>query len=184
MAIEKTFKPTKGVDIPEGTHVGLFAGLIHLGTQRSEYEGNVSYKDTVLVKFELQDVLMDDGRPVTITKRETNSSGAKSNLLKLVKAIKGSSNVADGVDFEDMVGLPVLLEITHSAKGNAKIKGYMSVPDILKKTVKPLMGNPVLLFDVEQISETELQDMPEWLQKVINERVQGDNKDVDDSVDF
>lgn len=183
MPVEKKFVPKKGVEIQEGTHVGLFAGLIHLGTQRNEYEGKVSYKDQVLLKFELPDTTMDDGRPVTISKRETNSGGAKSNMLKLVKALKGTKDLDDGVDYEELIGQPVMLEISHTNKGNASIKGYMPVPDFLKKTMKPLMVEPVLLFDVEQISDKELEAMPEWLQKLINERVQ-DGKDYNEETNY
>lgn len=183
MSVEKKFVPKKGVEIPEGPQVGLFAGLIHLGTQRNEYEGKVSYKDQVLLKFELPDVTMDDGRPVTLTKRETNSSGAKSNMLKLVRALKGTKNLDSGVDYEELVGLPVTLQIAHTSKGSAKIESYTPVPDVLKKTVKPLMTEPVLLFDVEAISDKELEAMPEWLSKLINERVTTDG-DVDEGANY
>lgn len=183
MAVEKKFIPKKSVEIPEGTQVGLFAGLIHLGTQRNEYEGKVSYKDQVLLRFELPDIILEDGRPITITKRETNSGGAKSNMLKLVKALKGTKDLEDGVDYEELVGQPVMLEIAHTSKGNAKIDGYMPVPEFLKKTVKPLMTEPVLLFDVENISDKELEAMPDWLQKLINERVQ-DDKDFNEGTNY
>jgi len=183
MPVEKKFVERKGVEIPEGTQVGLFAGLIHLGTQRNEYEGKVSYKDQVLLRFELPDVTLEDGRPITITKRETNSAGAKSNMLKLVRALKGTKDLEDGVDYEELIGQPVMLEIAHTAKGNAKIDGYMPVPEFLKKTVKPLMTEPQLLFDVEQISDKELEAMPEWLRELINKRVQ-EGGDIDEGANY
>ena len=175
MAVDSKFVPKKGVEIPEGPQVALFAGLVHLGTQRNEYEGKVSYKDQVLFRFELPEVTLDDGRPVILTKRETNSAGAKSNVLKLVRALKGSKDIKDGVDYEEMIGAPLLLQVGHTAKGNAKIDAYTPIPSQMKNSIKPLMSDPMLFFDVETISDKDKEKMPEWLQKLINERVQDDS---------
>jgi len=183
MPVEKKFIPKKGIDIEEGSYIGLFAGLIHLGIQRNEYQGEVSYKDQVLLKFELPDILLEDGRPIIITKRETNSGGAKSNMLKLVKALSNSSDITNGVDYEELVGKPLMLDIKHSAKGSAKISGYMPVPKHLKAGIKPLMNEPVLLFDVEHISDKELETMPEWLRELINKRVQ-DEGNVEEGANY
>lgn len=183
MAVNKKFKGDKGFVIEEGTHVGLFLGLVHLGIQRGEFEGVVSYKDQVLIKFELPDVLSDKGTPLTLSKRVTNSSHSKAELMKAVKALSGNSNVDEGVDFEELVGSPVMLEVGHSKSGGAKIVGYMPVPAALKKTIKPLMGEPVLLFDVEKISDKELEKMPEWLRKVINER-SGNEPETNEDVNY
>lgn len=183
MAVDKIFKQQKGIEVPEGSTLGLFLGLVHLGVQKNEYEGVVNYVDQVLLKFELPDQVLEDGRPITLTKRERNSTSPKSNMLKFIKAINGSKNLENGIDFEEQLGKPVLLEIKHTAKGSPSIGSYMSAPESMKKNLKPLINEPTLLLDVEEISSKELEDMPEWLQKVINGRVRG-NGDVNEESNY
>lgn len=182
MAVDNIFKPKKSVEISAGTQVGLFAGLIHLGTQKSDYKGEVTYKDQLLFQFELPDVLLGDGRPYVISKRETHSTGSKSNLLKIMKALNQGKSVDEGISWESKLGKPIMLNLKENSKGTGmSIEGYMAAPSGL--TVKPLMGEPKLLLDVDKISEKELASLPSWIATLINARIKQDNV-VDDDVDF
>jgi hypothetical protein len=185
MALNKEFKVKKGISVEAGTHVGLLLSIIHLGVQKIEYAGEVSYKDQVLLVFELPDTTLEDGRPITISKRETHSVGKKSNLLKAVKALNGGKDVArEGILYEILIGKPVMLELKeNSKKTGVNVAGYMPVPDVLKKTLKPLVNEAKLYLDVEKISDKELEALPEWVRKVINERVKEDDP-VDPGVDY
>jgi hypothetical protein len=184
MSVAKVSKPKKGVDIEEGSHVGLFLGLVHLGVQKGEYEGLVSYKDQVLLMFELPDITLEDGRPINLTARVTHSLSKRATLLKVGKALNGGRDVKDGIDWEASIGKPVLLELKNNAKGTGvNIKGYMAVPDVMRKNLKPLINEPKLLLDVDAIGDKELEKLPEWVRKVINERVKEEGE-TDSSVDF
>lgn len=185
MAISKIFKPGKGVDIPVGSQIAIVQSIIHLGTQRTEYEGNVSYKDQILFTFELPEFVLENGHSVTLSKTETNTSGIKGNLTKLLTAINGGKKLTDdGLDLEDAIGKPLMLTVGVTKTGNSKIEGYTSIHDNLKKTLKPLIGTPRLLLDVEEISAKELSELPEWVQKIINERIDTTGNDVDPDVDY
>lgn len=184
MAIDKVSVPKKGVNVSPGSHVGLFVGLIHLGIQKTEFEGAVSYKDQVLLSFELPDVLLDDGRPVTLSKTENHSLGARANLLKAAVALNGGKSVDDGIDWESMVGKPLMLQVKENKKKTGvNISGYAAIPEVYKKNLKPLMNEPRMLLDVETISEKELKGLPEWVQKMISKRVKEEG-DVDPSIDY
>ena len=185
MAVAKKFKVQAApVTIEEGTQIGIFIGLIHVGMQKSDFKGEISFKDQVLLKFELPDTLLSDGRPVTLIKRETNSIAKKSNLLKVIKALKGGKEV-DEVDFEELIGMPLMLDLKTNTKGTGvNITGYMAVPAGLKKNIKPQLNESTLLFDVETISAKELEVLPEWIQKLINERITGDIKAVDEDINY
>lgn len=171
MALDYKFVPTKGVNIPPGSHVGLLAEIIHLGVQRGEYEGVVSYKDKVLFTFELPDITLDDGRPVRMSKVETNSSSNRSNYLKLVKALTGKQDLSEGIELDKLIGSPVLLQVEDNKKGTgSNIKVYMAVPAVIRTNLKPLMSEPRLLLDVEKIGD-EIKKLPDWIQKMINSRI-------------
>ena len=176
MAVEKVAKPKHGINVPEGTHLGLFLGLVHLGIQKNDYEGTTTYKDQVLLKFELPEFIMENSLPVVVSKRETNSLSQKANMLKAVKALSGAKNIDDGVDFEDLIGQPVLLELKANAKKTSvSIASYTPVLSSMRKDIKPLINSPQLLFDVDNIGAKELKDQPEWIQTLINTRIKEDN---------
>src|SRR5689334_1493487 len=98
MAVNKVFKQKEGFEVPEGAQLGLLLNVIHLGVQKNTFQGVTSYKDQVLLTFELPDLTMDDGRPVTQSTRVTNSQGKRSTLTKIVKALNGGKEVKEGVD--------------------------------------------------------------------------------------
>lgn len=178
MAIDKVSKPTKGggIDVPPGTHVALFAGLVHLGTQKGEYQGKVSYNDQVLAYFELPDITLEDGRPITLTARMNHKLGSgkgkKSTMLVLGEALNGGKECKEGIDWEDNIGKPLMVVLETNSKGTGvNIKNYMPIMESLKKGLKGLVGEPKLYYDVEKISDKELEGLSEWVRKVINERV-------------
>lgn len=185
MGVNKTLKLDKstgggGVKVPEGSHIGLFVGLVHLGTHKNEFKGVSSFKDQVFLQFELQDILNDKGLPIVFGKVETNSMKEKSNMLKFGKAI--GANIDEGIDFEQLVGKPLLLNFAlNNAKTHVNIKSYSPLPALLRKEVKPLATTPRILMDVEAITEGQIKELPEWLQKKISQRIKGGESSIDTS---
>ena len=107
--------------IPAGTHVARCYGIIDLGTQYSEKFGNSSRK--VQVQWELPNELMDDGRPLAISKRYTLSVNEKANLRKDLESWLGRGITAqeekEGFALGVLLGKPCLLSIIH-AESNGK----------------------------------------------------------------
>lgn len=176
MAIDKVSVPKKGIDIPAGTHVALFAGLVHLGTQRGEFQGKVNYNDQVLAFFELPDVVKEDGKPIVLSARMNHKlgtgQGKKSTMLVLGEALNGGKDCKNGIDWEDQIAKPLMVVLEENSKGTGvNIKNYMPIMESLKKGLKGLITEPRLYYDVEQISDKELEGLSEWVRKVINERV-------------
>ncbi len=179
MAIESKFKVGEGsgVELEEGSYKARLLSIVHLGVQKGEFNGEVSYKDQLLAQFELVDELMPDGRPVVRGKRETNSMGKRANFTKLVQALGGDE---DGTDLSELLGEPLMLSIGKTATGNSKISSYSKMREKDKQGLAPLMGEPKLFLDVDQISDKELAAMPDWLRKIINERVKEEPEANDD----
>ncbi len=188
MAISKVLKADKSnsVDIPVGTEIGLLLGVVHLGTQKNTYKGVTSFVDQVLLQFELQDVLTESGQPIIFSKIERNSMKAKANLLKFGKAI--GIDVDEGIDFESLIGKPIGLTLDHNEAGTrVTIKGYTALSKRDLSAVKPLMGTPRLYLDVDTISESQKSELPEFVRKMINERITeatSTNSDNNDSIEL
>jgi hypothetical protein len=174
MAISKKLKEDKsgGVDIPEGPTTALFLGIVHIGVQKNTYKGVTSYVDQALLQFELQDVLLPSGNPIVVSKIERNSLKKKANMLKFGEAMK--ANTEEGMDFDELVGKPLTLNMGKNEAGTrVVIKSYGQLHPGLKGTVKPLMGTPRVYLDVDQLTEAQVSELPEFVQKMINERVKG-----------
>src|SRR5664280_2358069 len=117
--------------IPAGTHVARCYGVIDLGTQYSEKFGNSSRK--IQIQWELPNELMDDGRPLAISKRYTLSVNEKANLRKDLESWLGRGITMEeeknGFALGSMLGAPCLLSIIHadsSGKVYANIAAVMS----------------------------------------------------------
>lgn len=182
MAVSKTLKLDKsgGVDIKPDSYIGLLLSVIHVGTQKNTYKGVTSFVDQLALRFELQDLLSDKGNPVIVTKIMRNSMKSKASLVAFGTAI--GADLEQGMDFDNLVGKPVLVEMGfNEAKTKVGVKGFTALPSILRKEVKPLMGTPTVLLDVDSITESQSKELPEWLQKVISSRVSDSSSSNDSS---
>src|SRR5664280_1243118 len=162
---------TERIIIPAGTHVARCYGVIDLGTQYSEKFGNSSRK--VQVQWELPNELMDDGRPLAISKKYTLSLNEKANLRKDLESWLGRSitekEEKEGFALGSLLGAPCLLSVIHAESNNktyANIAGVMSVP---KGTAVPEQSNPMVSYDVENGKDAVYEKLPEWIRKVIEE---------------
>jgi len=173
MAIAKKIKQEEGISLPLGNHIALLSGVIHLGVQRNTYNNEESLKDQILLQFELQDELLPNGAPLTVSKTINNSaSGPKSGLVLVGKAF-GVDMQNDGLDFEAQLGKPVLLEIKPQEKDKSKqsVGAVSPLPKVLKGSVKPLVTSPKIYFDVEEITPTQLEELPPWIVNIIAKRI-------------
>lgn len=186
MALD-TFLKTKektSTPVEAGSHLAVLQSIIHIGIQKNEFDGQVSYKDQVALTFEIQDVETSDGHPVVKTKRETTKTNSeKANLNKLAAAMVGKATTKEGLDLSTLLGKPVMLNFEETRSGGTTIKGYSPVPKGLLSSVKPLIGEAKLLPNVDHISSKELEALPEFMRKIIDQRVKEDTP-VDPSVDY
>jgi len=159
------------VIIPAGTHVARCYGIIDLGTQHSERFGNWTRK--VSLQFELPNELMDDGRPLAISKKYSLSLNDKANLKKDLESWLGrgitDQEQKEGFALGSLLGAPCLLSIIHAdsnGKIYANIAAVMSVP---KGTPVPSQSNPAVSYDVENGKDAVYAKLPEWIRTIIEQ---------------
>lgn len=175
------------VIIPAGTHIGRCYGIIDLGTQYSEKFGNWSHK--VLFQWELPADLMDDGRPLAISKKYTISLNEKANLRHDLESWLGRSITADeeknGFALGSMLGAPCLLSVIHAesnGKAYANISSIMSVP---KGMTVPDQSNPVVSYDIENGEDAVYHKLPDWIRNIIQQSKEfnGEEPELEESSD-
>jgi len=183
----------KGGDFKQaetGTHPGRCYMILDLGHQRNEWQGEVSVKHQVLVAWELPtQPLLEDGRPVSISKFYTLSLHEKANLGIDLSSWRGrafSEEEKDGFDVGKLIGVPAMLSIVER-NGKSRVGGVMGIPKGM--TVPDAINKPIL-FDLEAFLNGDREvfdELSEGLQGIINRAQEitkpADRPDSDDPFD-
>jgi hypothetical protein len=175
--------------VPAGTHVARCYGIVDLGEQYSEKFGNWSKK--VLFQFELPADLMDDGRPLAISKKYTLSLNEKANLRKDLESWLGRPITANeeknGFGLGTMLGAPALLSVIHAPGSNgqeyANIAGIMTIP---KGMTVPEASNPWCAYDIENGKDDIYAKLPDWVSNIIEQskEFKGESEPVEEEAPF
>jgi hypothetical protein len=138
---------------PAGTHVARCIGLIDIGTQHGEYQGQATLRRQVIIKWELPNELMASGeyagQPFTVSKFYTQSLHEKASLRHDLKTWRGRDFTEDelaGFEAKNIIGKPCMLSIVLNEKGRAAVSGVMALP---KGTTVPDQFNPDLYFSLD-----------------------------------
>jgi len=168
--------------IPEDIHRAICYGVVDIGTQHNPMYDNYNHK--VIIIFELPEQrieIEDEDKPRAISKEYTISLHQKSRLRTHLESWRGkkfSDEELEGWNLEKLLGVQANLQIMHAtSKKNGNV--YANIENIIKftgengkKKVKP--ENPMLFFSFEN-GNTELpENMPEWIQKKIEESIEWD----------
>lgn len=167
--------PAKGAEFelpPEGSHIAVCYRVVDLGTQRTEYQGQVGQKHKILISWELSDAPMGDGRPFTIGKTYTYSSDPKANLRKDLESWRGAPFREDELgsfDIGRLIGVGCMLGIAHreTERGNyANVTAILRLP---KGTKAPDVHNTAICFSLADrpFSNTVFGMLSERLQETI-----------------
>lgn len=161
--------------VPAGAHVARLYQIIHVGSVPSTYQGQERISDQVRLTFELcneKKVFKEEEgeKPLSISTRfETYSMGKKANLRRLVEGMLGVTlhdDEAFNMNLDDILGQECLLTVVHTEgkDGNtyANIKGASPLP---KGMLAPAIVNTPRFLDVNEITEEELNNLPQFLQE-------------------
>jgi len=116
--------------VPVGVHKARCIKVIDLGTQKNDFEGNISWKRQVLVIWETPDQTNETSEPITISKFYTLSLHEKSNLGIDLTSWRGrpfSETEKKGFDISKLIGHTCLLNVIQGNKNN-KIGSIMPLP--------------------------------------------------------
>ena len=157
-ANESTFKP-----VPAGMHLARLYRIIDLGTQKSEFKGQVKYLRKVMLGWEIhgQDdagnaLKMKDGRPFAMFKNYTLSWAEKANLRADLQSWRGkpfSQEEMRRFDLKTILGAWCMLNVIEKQGTDGKmyvnVDGITPVPSMIKQAGLPtdVNKNEVFMLD-------------------------------------
>lgn len=147
---ETDFAPT-----PEGTHAARCYRVVDLGTQQVDWQGQIKQQHKVMLSWELFcDEKMEDGRNFSIHQRYTFSGSEKATFRKHLESWRGKKfDDADfgpgGFNIAKLIGVPCLLSITHTTKGDKVYSNVAAVLKVPKGMEVPPLTNETLFFSLE-----------------------------------
>lgn len=152
-----TFTP-----VPPGMHLARCYRIVDLGTQKTEYMGNIKHLHKVMFQFEVHSedaegnpLLTSKGDPMTVSKNYTVSLAEKSNLRKDLQSWRGKDFTGDelkGFELKNVLGQWAMLSVVEAHRdGNTytNIANINPVPASMKKNGLPDGKNELKLFSIE-----------------------------------
>jgi hypothetical protein len=159
------FKPA-----PSGNHLAVCVGVIDLGTQFSKgYQGaEDTWKQQLMLRWELVDELRDDGTPFVISRRLTNSLHEKAGLRAILESWRGkpfTEGELAGFDVANVLGVPCRITVVHKPRqdGQGVYANVAGVAPLGKRDSIPEPTNIPLYFSLDDGRTPEQADLPEWL---------------------
>lgn len=117
--------------VPKGEHKAICYRVVDAGTAEEKYEGELSNKHRIFLFWELPELKMEDGRPMSIFAGYTASLRENSNLYKISMSWMNrgfTEEEKQGFDPSIFVGKGCKLAVTHNANGNAKVNAVLTAP--------------------------------------------------------
>ena len=118
---------------PTGSHAARCVAIIDLGTQKGEYQGELTTRRQAILRWELCKELMttgdNAGKPFTVSKFYTASLNEKAALRKDLASWRTRDFTAEelkGFDLANIIGKPCMLAVGLSEKGKAKVTSVMA----------------------------------------------------------
>ena len=173
--------------VPPGMHLARCYRIVDLGTQKSEWQGEVKHLHKVMLQFEVhgeddsgKPLVTKKGEPMTISKNYTLSLGEKAALRKDLQTWRGKEFTSDelrGFELKNILGHWAMLSVAKSTGGNGKeYTNIMTVNPVLasvRKAGMPEPFNDTGLFYIDnpdmEMFETfgknlqeKIQSSPEW----------------------
>jgi len=153
---------------PQGMHLARCYRIIDLGTQKSEYMGQVKYLHKVMLGWEIHGmnddgtaIKMKDGRPFAIFKNYTLSWSEKANLRLDLQSWRGKAFTQEEMrkfDLKNVLGAFCMLNIIErpgqDGKTYTNVNGVTPVPAMIKQNGLPTAVNPNEMFNLQE---------PDWV---------------------
>jgi hypothetical protein len=172
---------------PPGMHLARCYRIIDVGTQKSEYMGEVKYLHKIMLGWEIHGsdengkaLKMMDGRPFAIFKNYTLAWSDKANLRIDLQAWRGKAFTQEEMrkfDLQNILGAWCMLNIIERQGQNgitySNVSSVTPVPSVIKQSGLPEPINKNEMFNLqkpdmaifETFSETlktKITSSPEW----------------------
>lgn len=150
-----SFKP-----VPQGVHMARCYRVIDLGTQETNYQGELKAQRKIIIGWELfgedeagEALTTDDGKPMTISKRYTLSLSRNARLRADLESWRGrafTDQELRGFDVGNLLGVYCMVNVTHDSRDGKTYSNIASISPVpaMLKNAKPAGIHPNQTFDV------------------------------------
>jgi hypothetical protein len=149
------------IQVPPGMHLAMCYRIIDLGTQQTEYLGQIKHQPKVMFQFEVHGeddaggtLMTSTGDPLSVSKNYTLSLSEKSNLRKDLQTWRGKEFTEEELkafDLKNVLGQWCMLSITHreyNGKTYCNIENVNPVPSAIRKAGLPEGHNDAKIFSI------------------------------------
>lgn len=173
--------------VAPGMHLARCYRIVDLGTQKSEYQGQIKHLKKVMLQFEVHGedesgkaLVTAKNEPMSISKNFTLSLAEKATLRKDLQAWRGKDFTSDelrGFELKNILGAWAMITAAKSIGNNGKeytnVISINPVPVAIKKAGLPEGFNKLSMFVIDEpdmeLFETfgnglkeKIQATPEW----------------------
>ena len=152
LIVKDDSQQSKYPQLSTGVHNARCIRAIDLGTQRNEYQGQVSWKRKVMITWEVHN--KDSEEPFEISNFYNNSLYEKANLSKDLTSWRGRPFTEDekkGFDISNLVGKVCQLNVIEGNNGKPKVATVLPTKDEVG-----IQHNKSLVFSIDQYQKGEL----------------------------
>jgi len=178
-----------GSHIEAGTYPAVCSGVVDLGLQKTDFNGEQFEKLQVMLMWELPTERIEiDGedKPRQMSKTFTFSTSDKSTLRKYLKNWRGRDFSAEELkdfDLKNVIGAPCMLTIVDTDKGSSRIDG---VSKAVKGMDIPAATRKIHIDLDDRKTWVLLPELADWMKSKINDSVtfqeRGLRVDIDGNV--
>lgn len=146
---------------PAGLHLARCYRLVDMGTQRSEYQGQVKFSRMVMISWEIHGsddegnpLLMDNGKPFSIAQWYNLSWAETAKLRKHLQSWRGkpfSQEEMRRFDLKNILGAWCMINVVQTesdGKVKSKLDSIAPVPGAIKTRGFPAGVNDELCFQL------------------------------------
>jgi hypothetical protein len=173
--------------VAPGMHLARCYRIVDIGTQKTEYQGQIKHQQKVMMQFEVHGeddngnpMVTSKGEPLSISKNFSLSLAEKATLRKDLQAWRGREFTPEelrGFELKNVLGAWCMLTVAKAIGNNGKeytnIISINPVPVAIKKAGLPEGFNKMSMFVIDnpdmELFETfssslkeKIQATPEW----------------------
>jgi nitrate reductase NapAB chaperone NapD len=151
------------IPVPTGMHLARCYRIIDLGTQKSEYMGNVKQLHKMMLQFEVHGedaegnpTVTVKGDPMTVSKNFTVTLAEKSTLRKDLQSWRGRDFTPEelrGFELKNVLGqwaMITVVETENNGNTYTNISNINPVPAVMKKNGLPEGKNELKIFSIDE----------------------------------
>jgi hypothetical protein len=170
------------IQVPPGMHLARCYRIIDLGTQKSEYMGQVRNLHKVMIQFEIhsenengEPLQTSEGKPLILSKTYTASNNERSSLVKDLQTWRGKEFTdaeRRSIEIANVLGqwgMVNVVETENNGRTYTNISSINPVPATIKKAGLPEGKNPTVIFDLDKFDANVFDSFSEGIQNKIKQ---------------